>query len=160
MVRSFHFRNGYCLLFPCCLLTLFLTCLQRKQLFISWFLPSKEGTRWDYNVILALKLNSIIYFQYGSKQDVSGRRWKERGIGWIFSQKQEVKSVAGRYSVYSDSNLIAVEIDAKDLLILCILTIISNCLFSQSQQVNSVHAGPTHIHKWMCSNQLYNWNYC
>ena len=90
----------------------------------------------------------LIYFlQYGSKQDISGCRRKERGIGWIFSQKQEVKSVAGRYSFSSDSNLIAVEIDAKDVIILCILTIISNCLFSQSQQVNLVHAGPTHLHK-------------
>ena len=42
--------------------------------------------------------------------------------------------------------IIAVEIDAKDLIILCILTVISNCLFSQSKQVNSVHAGPTHLH--------------
>ena len=42
----------------------------------------------------------LIYFlQYGSKQDISGWRRKERGIGWIFSQKEEVKSVAGRCSV-------------------------------------------------------------
>ena len=57
--------------------------------------------------------------------DASGWRRKERGIGLIFSQKQEVKSVASRYSVSSDSNLIAV----KDLIYLCILRIICNCRF-------------------------------
>ena len=66
------------------------------------------------------------------QQDISGWRWKDRGIRWIFSQKQEVKSVAGRYSVSSHYNLIAVKVVVKDLIYLCILSIICNCLlFSQ-----------------------------
>ena len=83
--------------------------------------------------------------------DASGWRQKERGIGLIFSQKQEVKSVASRYSVSSDYNLIAV----KDLIYLCILRIICNCrFFSQWQQELGSFRTNTSSQINFCSNQL------
>ena len=49
--------------------------------------------------------------------------------GWIFSQKQEVKSVGRQVFSSSDSNLIAVKVVVKYLIVLCILRIICNCRF-------------------------------
>ena len=66
--------------------------------------------------------------------------------------------MAGRYLVSSDSKLNVVEIVTKDLINLCILSIICNCLFF-SQELGSCRT-TTSSQIGLCCNWLYNRNYC